>query len=70
MPKPFLSALMLLITAAIRIAGRIYRGFSKSNKPGTKSGVNGKPVKIITPLINLSKAEIIKLACENNAPFI
>jgi len=30
--------------------------------------VNGKPVKIITPLINLSKAEIIKLACENNAP--
>ncbi|MFZ5986093.1 MAG: 7-cyano-7-deazaguanine synthase QueC [Bacillota bacterium] len=35
---------------------------------GTKSGVNGKPVKIVTPLISLSKADIIKLACENNAP--
>jgi len=30
--------------------------------------VNGKPVKIITPLINLSKAEIIKLACEKQCP--
>jgi len=30
--------------------------------------VNGKPVKIITPLINLSKAEIIKLACETMPP--
>jgi len=44
--------------------------FQKAINLGTKSGVNGKPVKIITPLINLSKAEIIKLACENNAPFI
>ncbi|MDQ2086078.1 7-cyano-7-deazaguanine synthase QueC [Herbivorax sp. ANBcel31] len=37
-------------------------------KVGTKGGVNGKPIKILTPIIELSKAEIIKLACENNAP--
>lgn len=42
--------------------------FQKAINVGTKNGVNGKPVKIITPLINLTKAEIIKLACENNAP--
>lgn len=42
--------------------------FEKVVKVGTKSGVNGKAVKIVTPLINLSKAEIVKLACENNAP--
>lgn len=42
--------------------------FEKVIKVGTKAGVNGKPVKIVTPLINLTKAEIIKLACENNAP--
>ncbi|NLD46594.1 MAG: 7-cyano-7-deazaguanine synthase QueC [Clostridiaceae bacterium] len=42
--------------------------FEKVIKVGTKAGVNGKPVKIVTPLINLTKAEIIKLACENRAP--
>lgn len=42
--------------------------FEKVIKVGTKSGANGKPIKIETPLINLSKAEIISLACENNAP--
>lgn len=42
--------------------------FEKVMKVGTKNGVNGKPVRILTPLINLSKAEIVKLACENNAP--
>lgn len=37
-------------------------------KVGTKSGVEGSPVKIITPLLKLTKAEIIKLACDNRAP--
>lgn len=35
---------------------------------GTKSGVEGRGVKIVTPLMNLSKSEIIKLACDNGAP--
>jgi len=42
--------------------------FEKMIKVGTKRGVNGKPIKIETPLINLSKAQIIRLACENKAP--
>jgi 7-cyano-7-deazaguanine synthase len=42
--------------------------FQEVVKVGTKAGINGRPVKILTPLMNLSKAEIIKLACENNAP--
>ncbi len=35
---------------------------------GTKSGVEGRGVKIVTPLLNLSKSEIIKLACDKGAP--
>ncbi|NLP13254.1 MAG: 7-cyano-7-deazaguanine synthase QueC [Clostridium sp.] len=42
--------------------------FEKVIKVGTKQGVDGKAIKIVTPLMNLSKAEIIKLAYENNAP--
>lgn len=43
-------------------------GFRNVVKLGTKRGVAGNPVKILTPLIYLRKAEIIKLAYENNAP--
>lgn len=42
--------------------------FEKVIGVGTKQGVEGKAVKIVTPLIDLSKAQIIKLAYENNAP--
>jgi 7-cyano-7-deazaguanine synthase len=42
--------------------------FEETVRVGTKSGVEGRPVKIHTPLINLTKAEIIKLACDNRAP--
>ncbi len=35
---------------------------------GTKSGVEGNPVEIRTPLIDLSKADTIRVAYENNAP--
>ncbi|MDP4180885.1 MAG: 7-cyano-7-deazaguanine synthase QueC [Bacillota bacterium] len=42
--------------------------FQKMVSLGTKSGVEGRGIKIVTPLIKLSKAEIIKLACENGAP--
>jgi len=42
--------------------------FQKMAELGTKCGSEGRPVKIKTPLIDLSKAEIIKLACEISAP--
>lgn len=42
--------------------------FENTIKVGTKSGVEGSPIKIITPLLHLTKAEIIKLAYMNNAP--
>ncbi len=42
--------------------------FENTIKVGTKSGVEGNPIKIITPLLHLTKAEIIKLAYKNNAP--
>ncbi len=42
--------------------------FEKVIKVGTKRGVEGLGIKLITPLINLTKAEIIKLADENKAP--
>lgn len=42
--------------------------FEKMIKVGTKRGVEGKPIEISTPLLQLSKAEIIKLAHESGAP--
>jgi 7-cyano-7-deazaguanine synthase len=42
--------------------------FEKVIRVGTKRGVEGTGIKLITPLINLTKAEIIKLAIENDAP--
>ncbi len=36
---------------------------------GTKRGVEGKSIKIIAPLINLSKAEIVKKGVEMGVPF-
>lgn len=42
--------------------------FQNVIKAGTKGGINGKPIEVFTPLMELSKAEIVKLACENNAP--
>lgn len=42
--------------------------FEEMLKAGTKKGVKGNSVHIEAPLINLSKAKIIKLAKKNNAP--
>ncbi|KAA0002485.1 MAG: 7-cyano-7-deazaguanine synthase QueC [Thermoplasmata archaeon] len=36
---------------------------------GTKRGTEGKPIKIVAPLINLSKAEIVKKGIELGVPF-
>jgi 7-cyano-7-deazaguanine synthase len=36
---------------------------------GTKKGVEGKPIQIKTPLINMTKAEIVKEGARLNVPF-
>ncbi|XWX61459.1 7-cyano-7-deazaguanine synthase QueC [Desulfitobacterium sp. AusDCA] len=42
--------------------------FQKVVQVGTKAGVEGKPISIKTPLINLTKGETVKLAIANGAP--
>lgn len=46
-----------------------YRPLAKAVKEGTKNGVTGKPIKILTPLLKLSKAEIAKLGSKLGVPF-
>jgi 7-cyano-7-deazaguanine synthase len=46
-----------------------YRAFSKAAKTGTKTGVEGSPIKVMTPLINKNKAQIIKLGISLGVPF-
>ena len=46
-----------------------FKAFQNISKFGTKIGVSGKPVKIITPLINLSKSEIIKKGIKLDVPY-
>ena len=36
---------------------------------GTKRGTEGRPIKIVAPLINLSKAQIVKKGAEMGVPF-
>ncbi|MCX7747411.1 MAG: 7-cyano-7-deazaguanine synthase QueC [Clostridia bacterium] len=42
--------------------------FEAMSNVGTKRGTLGNPIKLKTPLIHLTKAEIIKAAFENDAP--
>lgn len=46
-----------------------YKTFNALVKVGTKAGVEGKAPKIVTPLINLSKANIIRLGSKLNVPY-
>ncbi|MDI6606137.1 MAG: 7-cyano-7-deazaguanine synthase QueC [Candidatus Omnitrophota bacterium] len=46
-----------------------YRTFSKMLSCGTKAGVENKKIEIKTPLINKTKAQIIKTGTELNVPF-
>lgn len=46
-----------------------YRAFTKAAKAGTKAGVEGNPIKIITPLINKNKSQIVKLGRKLDVPF-
>jgi len=45
-----------------------YKIFRKLARLGTKCGIKGKPISIMTPLINMSKAQIIKLATRLGVP--
>lgn len=45
-----------------------YRAYSGMIKKGTKAGVEGNQIKIFTPLIRLTKAEIVKLAVKLKVP--
>lgn len=45
-----------------------YRALEKAAAAGTRRGAAGKKIKLLTPLIRLSKKEIIKLALKLKAP--
>jgi len=45
-----------------------YRALAKAAGYGTRRGANGRPIKILTPLIKLSKAGIAKLGVRLKAP--
>jgi 7-cyano-7-deazaguanine synthase len=45
------------------------RQFERTVRKGTKRGVAGKPVKIIAPLLRLSKADIVRLGASLGVPF-
>jgi 7-cyano-7-deazaguanine synthase len=46
-----------------------YQALKQVIKKGTKTGVQGKPVKILTPLIDKTKSEIIKLGTRLGVPY-
>ena len=45
-----------------------FQAFENVLAVGTKRGVEGKPVRVVTPILRLTKAEIIKLGIELDAP--
>ena len=48
---------------------RFYQAFVKAAKLGTKAGVEGSPIRILTPLIRKTKARIIKSGMKLGAPY-
>lgn len=46
-----------------------YRAFSRVVKTGAKLGVSGRNIRIITPLINMTKAQIIKTGARLKVPY-
>lgn len=46
-----------------------YRAMRKVFRLGTKAGVSGRPIRIVTPLIRKSKAQIIRLGKRLGVPF-
>jgi 7-cyano-7-deazaguanine synthase len=48
---------------------KFYRDFRRVSLSGTKAGVEGRPVRIITPLISKNKSQIIRIGSKLNVPF-
>lgn len=46
-----------------------YAAYRQAVRRGTRCGVEKRPVRILTPLIGMTKAEIVKLGCRLNVPF-
>lgn len=46
-----------------------YRAFNEVIRLGTKAGVEGRPIEIVTPVIDMKKFEIVKKGVELGAPF-
>lgn len=46
-----------------------YRAFDQVAKVGTKAGVEGKAIKIMAPLINKTKAQIVKIGQRLGVPY-
>lgn len=46
-----------------------YKAFRKVSKQGTKRGLEGKAINILTPLINKSKAQIIRMGLKLRVPY-
>lgn len=45
-----------------------FRAFEAMLEKGTKAGVEGSPIKIVTPILHISKADIVRLGKELGAP--
>jgi 7-cyano-7-deazaguanine synthase len=48
---------------------QFFKAFAKATALGTKRGSEGRPVKILTPLINKTKSDIIKLGIRLGVPY-
>jgi 7-cyano-7-deazaguanine synthase len=48
---------------------QFYKPLAKAVNAGTRAGAQGRPIKILTPLLRLSKARIAKLAARLGVPF-
>jgi hypothetical protein len=46
-----------------------YRAFAQAARRGTKAGVEGRPIRIETPLIRLTKAQIIRRGLRLQVPY-
>jgi 7-cyano-7-deazaguanine synthase len=45
-----------------------FKAFEKMLTKGTKAGVEGRPIKVVAPILELSKANIVTLGKQLNAP--
>ncbi len=45
------------------------RAFNRVIKVGTKAGVEGRPVKVMAPFVNLTKADIIRIGTSLGVPY-